>query len=155
MKVRVVAVSHRQPAWVGAAVAEYAKRLPREWSFDVVELRPEPRDRGRSVSQILDAEAARIAAACTGRRIVALDERGPACTTRTFGAKLGAWRDRGADIAFVIGSADGLAPAVKANAVAVVALSPLTLPHGLARVILVEQLYRAQSLLSGHPYHRD
>ena len=154
MKVRVVAVSHRQPAWVDAGVAEYAQRLPREWSFAMIELRPAPRDHGRSAAQILDAEATRIAAACAGHRIVALDERGIACTTQRFAAQLAQWRDAGTDLDFVIGSADGLAAGIKANAEAVFALSALTLPHGLARVLLVEQLYRAQSVLTGHPYHR-
>ena len=154
MKVRIVAVSHRQPAWVDAGVAEYAARLPRAWSFGVVEVRPAPRDGGRSASQILDAEATRIAAASAGHRIVALDERGAALTTRRFADKLAQWRDAGTDVDFVIGSADGLAESVKANAAAVLALSALTLPHGLARVLLAEQLYRAHSLLAGHPYHR-
>lgn len=154
MKVRIVAVSHRQPAWVDAGVAEYAARLPRAWSFSVVELRPAPRDGGRSASQILDAEATRVAAACTGRRMIALDERGAALTTRRFAENLAQWRDANADIDFVIGSADGLAESIKASAATILALSALTLPHGLARVLLVEQLYRAQSLLAGHPYHR-
>jgi 23S rRNA (pseudouridine1915-N3)-methyltransferase len=154
MKVRIVAVSHRQPAWIDTGVAEYAARLPRAWSFEVVELRPAPREGGRAASQVLDAEAARVVAASAGRRIVALDEHGTSLTTRRFADKLAQWRDTGADVDFVIGSADGLAPSVKSNAAAVIALSALTLPHGLARVLLVEQLYRAHSLLTGHPYHR-
>jgi 23S rRNA (pseudouridine1915-N3)-methyltransferase len=154
MKVRVVAVSHRQPAWTDAGVAEYAARLPRAWSFEVVELRPAPRDGGRTALQILDAEATRIAAATAGRCCVALDERGAALTTQHFAERLARWRDAGTDVDFVIGSADGLAVSVKASAAALVSLSALTLPHGLARVLLVEQLYRAQSLLAGHPYHR-
>jgi 23S rRNA (pseudouridine1915-N3)-methyltransferase len=154
MKVRVVAVSHRQPAWIDAGVAEYSARLPRAWSFEVVELRPAPREGGRTTAQILDAEAMRIAAATAGRRLVALDERGKAFTTQRFAEKLAEWRDAGADVDFVIGSADGLAASVRKRAATVVALSALTLPHGLARVLLVEQLYRAQSLLAGHPYHR-
>ena len=154
MKVRVVAVTHRQPAWIDTGVAEYAARLPRAWSFEVVELRPAPRESGRTASQMLDAEAARIVAVSAGRRIVALDERGTSLTTRRFADKLVQWRDAGADVDFVIGSADGLARSVKSNADGVLALSALTLPHGLARVLLVEQLYRAHSLLTGHPYHR-
>jgi 23S rRNA (pseudouridine1915-N3)-methyltransferase len=154
MKVRVVAVSQRQPAWIDAGVAEYSARLPRAWSFELVELRPAPRDGGRTALQILDIEATRIAAATAGRRTVALDERGTSLTTQRFAEMLAQWRDAGVDVDFVIGSADGLAASVKKSAAAVVALSALTLPHGLARVLLVEQLYRAQSLLAGHPYHR-
>jgi len=154
MKVRLIAVSHRQPAWIEAGVAEYAGRLPRAWAFEVVELRPAPRDGGRTASQILEAEAARIAATSAGRRIVALDERGEVLTTQRFAEKLAQWRDAGIDIDFVIGSADGLAANIKKSAATVLALSALTLPHGLARVLLVEQLYRAHSLATGHPYHR-
>jgi 23S rRNA (pseudouridine1915-N3)-methyltransferase len=155
MRVRVVALGHRMPGWVSAAVADYAQRLPREWAFALVELRPEPRDRGRSIDALLAAEAARIATACAGYRIVALDERGIAWTTRQVATHLRQWRDAGEDVAFVIGSADGLAPQLKAKASAVLALSALTLPHGLVRVVVAEQLYRAYSLLTDHPYHRD
>jgi 23S rRNA (pseudouridine1915-N3)-methyltransferase len=87
--------------------------------------------------------------------LVALDERGESWTSGELGAKLADWRDRGLAVAFVIGSADGLDPGFKRNADAVMALSALTLPHGLARVLLAEQLYRAASMLSGHPYHRE
>ena len=155
MKLRVVALGHRMPGWVGAACGEYAKRLPRDWPLETVELKPEPRDRGRSVDQMLAAEAAHIAAACGGYRAVALDERGAAWSTRDLAAHLRNWHESGHDVAFVIGSADGLHADVKRHAAAVVALSALTLPHGLVRVILVEQIYRAASLLAGHPYHRD
>ena len=100
------------------------------------------------------AEASRLATACAGYRIVALDERGTAWTTQELATRLRRWHDGGDDVAFVIGSADGLAADVKSNAAAVVALSAMTLPHGLVRVLLAEQLYRAHTLLTGHPYHR-
>jgi 23S rRNA (pseudouridine1915-N3)-methyltransferase len=154
MKVRVVALGHRMPAWVSVAVDDYARRLPREWAFALIELKPEARDRGHGVSRLLAAEATRIATACAGYRIVALDECGSAWTSQQLAARLRGWRDAGDDVAFVIGSADGLAPDVKANASAVLALSALTLPHALVRVVVAEQLYRAHSLMTGHPYHR-
>ncbi len=87
--------------------------------------------------------------------MVALDERGRGWTTRELADRLARWRDNARDVAFVIGSADGLAETVKRDAEAVVALSAMTLPHGLVRVLLAEQLYRATSLLAGHPYHRE
>jgi 23S rRNA (pseudouridine1915-N3)-methyltransferase len=155
MIVRVVALGHRMPAWVVAGWNEYARRLPQDFAVELVELRPEPRDRGRTVAQLLAAEAPRIDAACKGARVVALDERGRPWTTRTLAERLGRWRDEGDDVAFVIGSADGLAESVRQRAAAVVALSALTLPHGLVRVLVAEQLYRAATLLAGHPYHRD
>jgi len=155
MKLRLVALGARLPAWIAAGYVEYSRRLPREFSLDLVELKPAARDRGRTAAQILATEAARIAEATAGYHVVALDERGQAWTTKDFAAKLAGWRERALGVAFVIGSADGLDPAIKRHADAVLALSALTLPHGLARVVLAEQLYRATSLLSGHPYHRE
>ena len=155
MNLCVVALGHRMPGWVAAGWNEYARRLPHDFMLDLVELKPEPRDRGRPVPQLLAAEALRIGAACRGARVVALDERGQAWSTRALADRLARWRDEAQDVAFVIGSADGLADTVKQAAAAVVALSALTLPHGLVRVIVAEQVYRATTLLAGHPYHRD
>jgi 23S rRNA (pseudouridine1915-N3)-methyltransferase len=155
MKLCVVALGQRMPRWVAAGWDEYARRMPRDYAVQLVELKPEPRRGGRTVAQLLAVEGERIAAACKGARVVALDERGQPWTTRALADHLERWRTEAANVAFVIGSADGLAGAVKRGAAAVVSLSALTLPHGLARVILAEQLYRAASLLSGHPYHRD
>ena len=104
---------------------------------------------------MLAVEAARIAAATRGFRVIALDERGRTWTTADLASALDGWRDSALDVAFVIGSADGLAENVKRDANVVIALSALTLPHGLVRVMLAEQLYRAASLLQGHPYHRE
>jgi 23S rRNA (pseudouridine1915-N3)-methyltransferase len=155
MKLRVVALGHRMPAWIAAGWDDYRRRLPREFALSLVELKPEPRDRGKPVAQLLAVEAERIEAACRGALVVALDERGQPWPTRALADHLGRWRDEGRDVVFVIGSADGLDPRIKAAASAVVALSALTLPHGLVRVLLAEQIYRAVSLLTGHPYHRD
>ena len=154
MKLRIVALGHRMPGWVAAGFDDYARRLPREFALDLVELKPEPRERGRTSAQILAAEALRIAPACGGCQCVALDDHGEAWSTREFASRLGRWRDAGRDIAFVIGSADGLASDVKSQATAVMAVSAMTLPHGLVRVLLAEQIYRAVSILAGHPYHR-
>ena len=154
MKIRIVALGHRMPVWVDAAVEDYLSRLPRDLRAELVELKPEPRDRGRSVAQMLTAEARRIAIATKGWRTIALDEHGEPWTTARLASSLGQWKDRGDSVAFVIGSADGLAPEVKHHADVLVALSALTLAHGVARVLLAEQLYRAASMLGGHPYHR-
>jgi 23S rRNA (pseudouridine1915-N3)-methyltransferase len=154
MKIRIVALGLRMPAWVDAAVDDYLRRLPREFATELVEIKPEPRDRGRSVAQMLAAEARRIAAATEGWRTIVLDERGESWTTARLASRLSVFRDRAESIAFVIGSADGLAPEIKHDADVIVALSALTLAHGVARVLLAEQLYRAVSMLGGHPYHR-
>jgi 23S rRNA (pseudouridine1915-N3)-methyltransferase len=155
MKLRVVALGHRMPDWVVAGWDDYARRMPREYGLELVELKPEPRDRGTPVARLLAAESARIDAAAKDAFVVALDERGAAWTTRALADALARWRGEARDVAFVIGSADGLDPAFKRRADARVALSALTLPHGLVRVLVAEQLYRAASLLTGHPYHRD
>jgi len=155
MRIRVVSVGHRLPEWLKAGFEHYAKRLPREWAFEAVELRSEPRDGSRTVTQMLTAEAARISRATAGRRVIALDEHGVSFTTSTFAETLRKWQRTGDDLAFVIGSADGLADSIKAGARSTIALSAMTLPHGLARVLLVEQLYRAHTVTTGHPYHRD
>ena len=155
MILRVVALGHKMPGWVSAGWDDYARRLPHEFALALVELKPEPRDRGKAVPQLLAAEALRIVPACKGARVMALDERGQPWTTRILADHLARWRDDAVDVAFVIGSADGLADTVKRDAAAVVALSALTLPHALVRILIAEQIYRAASLLAGHPYHRD
>ncbi|HEX8011402.1 MAG TPA: 23S rRNA (pseudouridine(1915)-N(3))-methyltransferase RlmH [Casimicrobiaceae bacterium] len=155
MKLRIVALGQRMPAWVDAAFEDYARRMPRELALELVEIKPQPRGRGRSLEQALAQEAKRIGAATTGWCVVALDERGEPWTTAHLAARLVDWRDRGEAVAFVIGSADGIAESIKRDADVIVALSALTLPHGLARVVLAEQLYRASCLLAGHPYHRE
>jgi 23S rRNA (pseudouridine1915-N3)-methyltransferase len=155
VKLRIVALGHRMPAWVAAGYGEYARRMPRDYALELVELKPAARADGKSAGQLLAAEAPRIRSACAGCTVVALDERGSAWTTRQLAQRLAAWRDSAQDAAFVIGSADGLDESVKRDASAVFALSALTLPHGLARIILAEQLYRSASILGGHPYHRD
>jgi 23S rRNA (pseudouridine1915-N3)-methyltransferase len=155
VKLAIVALGHRMPAWVDAGYADYAKRLPRDWPLDLVELKPEARDRGRTVPQVLDAESRRLDAACAGATVVALDEQGSAWSTRDFAERLERWRESTAALAFVIGSADGLDAGFKRRAAARFSLSSLTLPHALVRVVLAEQIYRAASLIAGHPYHRD
>lgn len=155
MKLRIVAFGHRLPPWAAAAVADYTGRIPREYALEIVELKPVPRDRGKPVARLLAEEAVRVRAACAGFRMVALDERGIAWTTRILADRLARWREDSPAAAFVIGSADGLDAALKSEADDLVALSALTLPHALVRVLLAEQIYRAVSLISGHPYHRE
>jgi 23S rRNA (pseudouridine1915-N3)-methyltransferase len=155
LKLRVVALGHRMPAWVTAGWDDYARRMPRDFPLELVPLKPESRETGKPVARMLAAEAARIAGACKDALVVALDERGRTWTTRELAHRLARWRDDARDVAFVIGSADGLDAGFKRSAAARVALSAMTLPHALVRVLLAEQLYRAASLIAGHPYHRE
>ena len=156
MKLTVVAVGHKMPGWVDAAFADYAKRLPRNFAFALVEVRPEARSSGKSVPQLLSAEAARIEAATPqGAARVVCDEHGEDLTTMRLSEKLRHWQDSATEIAMLIGGPDGLAKSIKDSARLSIRLSSLTLPHGLARVLLVEQIYRAWSILQSHPYHRE
>jgi 23S rRNA (pseudouridine1915-N3)-methyltransferase len=155
VRIRIVALGQRMPAWVDTAFADYAKRLPRDYAVELVELKPAPRDRGWTEERLLDDEARRIEASENGHRVIALDERGTTWSTRDFAQRLHRLHDDGEAVAFTIGSADGLAPRVRDAAHAVLSVSAFTLPHALVRVLLVEQVYRAVSLIGGHPYHRE
>ena len=156
MKLWLVAVGRKMPDWITAGFNEYAKRMPRESRIELVEIKPEPRSTGKTTGQILEAEAQRIMAALPRDTLrIVLDERGKTLSTTQLAQCLRGWMDSGRDLAFVIGGADGLHESVKNAAQEVLSLSALTLPHGLARVMIAEQLYRAHSLLHNHPYHRE
>jgi 23S rRNA (pseudouridine1915-N3)-methyltransferase len=156
MKLVVIAVGNRMPAWVNEGHAEYARRMPRSAALELVEIKPEPRSSAKPVAQLLAAEAERIRAALPkNSRVVALDERGKDFTTVGLAEQLANWMQQGGPVAFLVGGADGLCPALKRTASLQLRLSSLTLPHGLARVLLAEQLYRAVSLINHHPYHRE
>ena len=146
------------PAWVNAGFAEYVQRMPREARVELIEIKPAARTGSgeKSVQQWLAAEADRIRAALPARTYtVVLDERGTALATADIARRIARWKQDGVDVAFVIGGADGTARALQQEADMLWSLSSHTLPHGLCRVILAEQLYRAASLLAGHPYHRE
>jgi 23S rRNA (pseudouridine1915-N3)-methyltransferase len=155
MKLAVLAVGNRQPGWVTDGCAEYVRRMPRELALTIVEIKPEPRG-AKSREQLLAAEKGRIREALApASRIVVLDERGDDLTTLQLSRRLEAWMQDGRDVALLIGGADGLDGELKAAAEERLRLSSLTLPHGLARLLLCEQLYRAASVLRNHPYHRE
>jgi len=156
MKFLILSVGHKIPEWVTAGFMEYAKRMPREAKIELLELKPEPRTSGKTPQQIMEAEAHRILAALpAGCLRIALDERGASWTTRQLADKMGQWMGEGRDVAFIIGGADGLHESVKKSTQQLLALSAMTLPHAMVRVLLAEQLYRAHSLLHNHPYHRE
>jgi 23S rRNA (pseudouridine1915-N3)-methyltransferase len=157
MKITIVAVGQRQPAWANAAVADYLARLPADFKVELKEVKAEPRSAkgNEPTERLLAAEAVRLRAALpAGGVLVALDEHGRDWTTRKFADSLQRWRDAAEQVTFIIGGADGLDASLKAAARILLRLSSMTLPHALARVLLVEQLYRSWSLLANHPYHR-
>lgn len=144
------------PAWVDAGFQEYVGRMPREARVKLVEVKPEPRGEATPVERLTEAEARRIRSALpAGSFKVVLDERGRGSTTRELSQRLETWQMDGRDVAFVIGGPDGLAPDLAREADWLWSLSALTLPHGLVRVIVAEQLYRAWSITRNHPYHRE
>ena len=160
MKLRIVAIGHKASAWVSAGFEEYARRMPREARIELTEVKPGARGGQNpseaTVERLLASEKERILAAVpTGSVKIALDERGKALSTADLARKLAGWMQEGRDVAFLIGSADGLDAGLKKEADLLLSLSAMTLPHALVRVLLAEQLYRALSLLQNHPYHRE
>lgn len=155
MKLNILAVGHRQPGWVAEGCGEYLKRMPRELPASVTEIKPEPRG-SKTREQLLAAERVRLLDAMPGAcRLVVLDEKGDDLTTLNLARRLEAWMQDGRDVALLIGGADGLDEEFKRAADDRLRLSSLTLPHGMARLLLCEQLYRAVSVLKNHPYHRE
>ncbi len=150
-----MAVGQRVPDWAQTAWDDYAKRFPFELKVELKAVKTEPRA-SKTLDSLYAAERSRIEAAIPkGCRIVALDERGTTLTTMALASKLQSWQLEGDDVALVIGGPDGLDPAFKSAAHERIRLSDLTLPHAMVRVLLVEQLYRAWSINSNHPYHRE
>lgn len=160
MKLHILSIGHKPPAWVVAGFEDYARRMPREARIVLTELKPAPRARQAqseaSISQILGEEKARLLAAMpVGCVRIALDERGKQLTTADLARRLAGWMQEGRDVGFMIGSADGLDRELKDGADLQLAVSAMTLPHAMVRVLLAEQLYRAMSMLQNHPYHRE
>jgi 23S rRNA (pseudouridine1915-N3)-methyltransferase len=155
MKLLIVAVGQRVPDWAQSAWDDYVKRFPSELKVELKAVKTEPRG-SKTLETLYAAERQRIEAVIPrGARIVALDERGTSLTTMALAAKLKAWQLESGDVAMVIGGPDGLDPAFRQAAHERIRLSDLTLPHAFARVLLIEQLYRAWSINANHPYHRE
>ena len=155
MGVKCVAVGRNMPTWVNQAFADYNKRLPPELAIDMIEIRPEYRGEPGASPQLIEKEGQKILAAIPPHhRVIALDERGKAWNTLQLAEELKNWRENQDKICLLIGGPDGLSDACRQRADRLWSLSPLTLPHPLVRVIIVEQIYRAWSILTHHPYHR-
>jgi len=156
VKLVIAAVGTRMPGWVDEGFADYVRRMPRELPLELAAVKAEPRSEGKTVETMMAAEAQRLRAVLPLRcRTIALDERGAELTTHNLAQRLQRWMNDGGDTAFLIGGPDGLDPALKREAAEQVRLSGLTLPHAMVRVMLAEALYRAASVIRGHPYHRD
>ena len=155
MKLHILTVGHKMPDWVELGCAEYLKRMPREMTVEIVEIKPDKRAAGKNAAQVQEAESKRIIEAAGRDYLIALDEHGQEVTTLQLANCMKNWLAGGRDVSLAIGGADGLHANVKTSADWLWSLSKLTLPHGMVRVLLAEQLYRAHSVINNHPYHRE
>jgi 23S rRNA (pseudouridine1915-N3)-methyltransferase len=155
VRIQLIAIGTRMPAWVSAGFLEYAKRMPPECPLEVVEIPLQKRGKGADIARLLRREGERMLAAIPGgSRVLALDGRGRQWNTEELATELDRWLAGGRDLALLVGGPEGLAPACRQRAERLWSLSALTLPHPLVRVLVAEQIYRAWSIRSGHPYHR-
>jgi 23S rRNA (pseudouridine1915-N3)-methyltransferase len=156
MRISILAVGTRLPGWINQGVGEYSKRFPPEIKFQINEIQADKRSKSSTAEKVLKAEAGRISAAISkGSHLIVLDEKGKKQRTTTLAKNMESWMREGINIDFVIGGADGIHKDLKERANERWSLSDFTLAHGLARVLLVEQLYRAWTVIRNHPYHRE
>ena len=163
MKLRIISVGHKMPDWVETACAEYIKRMPRELSIEIVEVKPEKRAAGNSTENIQAIEAKRLLEAAGDNFLIICDENAQQLSTQALAEHMRSWQNGGENdsqtigknISFIIGGADGLHDSIKKLAKLQFGLSRLTLPHAFVRVLLCEQLYRAHTININHPYHRE
>ena len=155
MNIHILAVGNKMPNWVETAVGDYAKRFGRDIKLSIKEIKPEKRN-NTNAEQCMAEEEKRIRAALPEKPyLVILDEKGTPATSVKLSQYIDFWKQNNIHPCFIIGGADGISSSLKKDANLTLRLSDLTLPHGLARVLLVEQLYRAVSILENHPYHRE
>ena len=155
MQLIIAAVGHKMPAWIEAGFAQYSKRMPPEMRIQLKEIKPIERSGSKTAETAMAQERTKIEAVIPkGARIIALDEHGRDLSSVQLSQHLTQWQQGGGDVVFVIGGADGLDPQFKASAEMLIRISSLTLPHGMVRIMLAEQLYRAWSITQNHPYHR-
>ncbi|NRB37574.1 MAG: 23S rRNA (pseudouridine(1915)-N(3))-methyltransferase RlmH [Pseudomonadales bacterium] len=155
MRIRIIAIGQKMPAWVSTAYDDYAKRINGDMQLQMLELPMQKRGKNSNAAQLTEKEGKTILDVLKpGERVVALDVLGKDLTTQKLASKLKDWQMDGRNVAIIIGGPDGLSPAVLQRADDKISLSKLTLPHPLVRVLLSEQLYRAWSINHGHPYHR-
>ena len=156
MHIRLLAVGDRQPAWVDDASENYSGRFPRQWKFRIDCVPTVRRSKSKNAQNAVDTEGEQLLARIrSDEQVVLLDEKGAQFSCQQLATRLSEWQSDGRDLCFIIGGPDGVAHACRQRADVVWSLSKLTLPHGFARVLFLEQLYRAWSLQSGHPYHRE
>ncbi len=155
MRLHLIAVGNRMPGWVDEGYQEYARRLPSECALQLHEIAAGKRGKNADIVRLTRQEGEKMAAAIPkGARVVALEVKGKPWSTEQLSARLEHWLGDGRDVALLVGGPEGIEPELSASADERWSLSPLTLPHPLVRIVVAEQIYRAWSLLKGHPYHR-
>ena len=155
MKIQLIAVGTKMPDWVTAGFTEYQRRFPKEIPLELIEIPAGKRGKNADIARILQKEGELTMAAAGKSRIVTLDIPGKTWTTEQLAQQLEVWKQDGRDVALLIGGPEGLSPECKAAAEQSWSLSPLTLPHPLVRIVVAESLYRAWSITTNHPYHRE
>ena len=155
MQFDLIAIGRRMPVWTDSAFCEYSKRLPKSINFNLIEITPATRSKNKNSEQLKKIEEEKInAVISSGNLVIALDEKGKTISSHSLSVQLQAWVDDQQHISILIGGADGLSSSIKNKADQIWSLSEMTLPHGLVRIIMIEQLYRAWSIINRHPYHR-
>lgn len=155
MQIHLIAVGNRMPGWVEQGYSEYAKRLPGECALKLHEIAAGKRGKNADIARLTRQEGEKMSAAIPkGARVVALEVKGKAWTTEQLAERMEAWMGDGRDVVLLVGGPEGIEPGLSAAADERWSLSPLTLPHPLVRIVVAEQLYRAWSVIQGHPYHR-
>lgn len=155
MKIRLIAVGTKMPRWVEQGYQEYAKRLPREFSLELIEIPPGNRGKNADIERAIQKEGELMMSKIrSSDHVVALEVLGKPWSTEQLAKQAQGWQMSGQDVALLVGGPEGLAPECRQRANQQWSLSPLTLPHPMVRILLSEQIYRAWSLIQGHPYHR-
>ncbi len=156
MQIDLIAVGKKMPTWIESGFKEYAKRLPKNINFKLIEITPATRSKNNNADNYKQKEQEKIEAALSPKSIIiALDERGKSINSQQLANQLQIWNDDNQYISLIIGGADGLDESLKKKANQLWSLSAMTLPHGLVRVMIVEQIYRAWTITQNHPYHRE
>lgn len=155
MKIHIIAVGKRLPTWINAGFEEYAKRMPPSCQLNLIEISLAPRSKNADIARLIRYEGEQMMSAIPpDNKIITLDVKGQLWDTPKLSHHLQQWREQSRDVSLLIGGPDGLATICLERAEMSWSLSPLTLPHALVRIVVAEQLYRAWSILAGHPYHR-
>lgn len=156
MQIDLIAVGKKMPTWIESGFKEYIKRLPGNIHFKLIEVNPAKRSTNSNIESLKQKEQENIFAALSVNSfIIALDEKGKSTSSKKLAYKIQSWNDENQHISIIIGGADGLNEKIKNKANELWSLSEMTLPHGLVRVVVAEQIYRAWTITQNHPYHRE